>query len=354
MELGTGIIMREIESSNASLYLRETRRVSSGACVTVRELSGGVSNIVLLVEPEGSPAFVIKQCRERLRVAMDWRARLDRIWFETTALEMLAAILPDGVVPRILFIDEPNYLFAMTRAPEDSMTWKAQLLAGLVDVAIAARLGEILAEIHTRAIGHPALDGRLADATLFDELRVDPYYRTIARAHPEIKTRIEGLIREMSVTHPTLVLGDYSPKNILVHRTGLVLLDFECAHAGDPAFDLGFFLSHLMLKAARAWERGQSRDHTPRLLEAAAAFWRAYQRGTEVDDDFSPRVARHTAACMLARVDGKSPVEYLEARGKQAVRSFALKELKGAPTGWDEMSGRLARVLLEGDSWRGS
>ena len=96
--------------------------------------------------------------------------------------------------------------------------------------------------------------GTLADTSLFDELRVDPYYRTAARRHPDLAPRIEALIAAMDRPDDerTLVLGDFSPKNILVHAGGLILLDFECAHAGDPAFDLGFFLTHLMLKEIRA------------------------------------------------------------------------------------------------------
>lgn len=134
----------------------------------------------------------------------------------------------------------------MTCAPDDAVTWKADLMAGRVDPDIAHRLGTILGTIHADAPGHPALGGTLTDTSLFDELRVDPYYRTLAQRHPDLAPCIEALIAAMDRPDEerTLVLGDFSPKNILVHAGGLVLLDFECAHAGDPAFDLGFFLTH--------------------------------------------------------------------------------------------------------------
>src|SRR5262249_18271044 len=154
----------------------------------------------------------------RLRVAMDWRARLDRIWIEHVTLELLGAILPAGTVPRVLFEDRANYLFAMTCAPEGAVTWKTQLLAGQGGPGIAARLGTILATIHAEAPAHPALRGTLADTSLFDELRVDPYYRTAARVHPDLAPKINGLIAAMDrpAGERTLVLGDFSPKNILV------------------------------------------------------------------------------------------------------------------------------------------
>ena len=151
----------EITAETAADYLRDSGRVPNRAEISVRELSGGVSNIVLRVDVSGQPPFVIKQCRERLRVAMDWHARLDRIWTEHATLELLDAILPEGTVPHVLFEDRPNYLFAMTCAPDDAVTWKTHLMAGQVDPDIAARLGTILGTIHAEAPGHPALRGIL-------------------------------------------------------------------------------------------------------------------------------------------------------------------------------------------------
>src|SRR4051794_40867658 len=166
--------MRELNPDNTATYLRETGRVPDDAVVRVRELAGGVSNVVLRVDVAGRDPFVIKQCRERLRVAMEWRARLDRIWAEQAALNVLAEILPPGTVPEVLFDDRPNYLFAMTCAPDDSGTWKARLMKGEAGPEIAAGLGTILGTIHAEAPGHPTLWQVLADTSLFDELRVDP------------------------------------------------------------------------------------------------------------------------------------------------------------------------------------
>jgi 5-methylthioribose kinase len=333
--------MREITANTAADYLRETGRVSAHDQVVVRELSGGVSNIVLRVDVQGEPPFVIKQCRERLRVAMDWRVRLDRIWTERTTLELLQSILPEGTVPQVLFEDRPEYLFAMTCAPDDAVTWKSRLLAGTVESAIAARLGTILATIHADAPRHSALRESLADTSLFDELRVDPYYRTVARAHPDLAPRISALIADMDrpADERTLVLGDFSPKNILVHSGSLILLDFECAHAGDAAFDLGFFLTHFVLKTIRA---APINVHLgAQLLDLAGQFWKTYldRRGldTAARLEFIGRVNRHVAACSLARVDGKSPVEYLDARGQAIARSFARAALLTEPTTWDDL-----------------
>ncbi len=66
---------------------------------------------------------------------------MERVWTERDALVLLDAILPAGVVPRVLWSDDANYLFAMTHAPEESVVWKEQLLAGIVDPVVALRRG---------------------------------------------------------------------------------------------------------------------------------------------------------------------------------------------------------------------
>ncbi|APW63446.1 Methylthioribose kinase [Paludisphaera borealis] len=341
--------MHELTPDNTTEYLRKVGRVAPGDRVSVRELSGGVSNVVLRVDVDGREPMVVKQCRERLRVAVEWLARLDRIWVEHATLGVLADILPDGTVPKVLFDDRPEYLFAMTCAPEDSTTWKSLLMDGQADAGIASNLGTLLGTIHAEAPRHPALATTLADTSLFDELRVDPYYRTTARAHPALAPRIDALIAAMNLPEGrrTLVLGDFSPKNILVHGGGLILLDFECAHAGDPAFDLGFFLSHLALK--RIHKSLQDPGDEPKYRALLDAFWTAYL--DRVDDRLGPRdeltrrAVEHTAACLLARVDGKSPVEYLDARGREVARESAITLFDARPETWERMLATLDAAL---------
>jgi 5-methylthioribose kinase len=348
--------MREITAETAPDYLRESGRAPDLAEIDVRELSGGVSNIVLRVDIQGKTPFVIKQCRERLRVAMDWQAPLDRIWTECATLDLLHNVLPEGTVPTVLFEDRPEYLFAMTCAPDDAVTWKTHLMAGRIDPDIALRLGTILGTLHAKASSSPALRETLADTSLFEELRVDPYYRTAARAHPNLAPRIAQLIASMDrpAGERTLVLGDFSPKNILVHAGGLILLDFECAHAGDASFDLGFFLSHALLKTIRA--AANDRQLASRYLALTPLFWTNYldSRGLDMAarSELIGRAIQHVAACALARVDGKSPVEYLDAAGQAVARSFAREALLIGPTTWDDLCMVLNSAIGGGIEWQ--
>lgn len=329
--------MREVNAETAADYLRATGHLDADRAVKVEALGWGVSNVVLRVEPDGQAPIVLKQSREQLRTRARWISRLDRIWAETAALRFLASILPVGTVPIVRFEEPADYLFAMSHAPAESVVWKEPLLAGHCDPAVARRAGDVLGTIHEATRDHPALAGVLADRTVFDELRIDPFYRTVARAHPDLTSRLDDLAASMeSPPARTFVHGDFSPKNILVHRSGLTLVDFETAHAGDPAFDLGFFLSHLLLKAFRTAPAADP------FMELIGAFWASYLDRHATD---RRRAIPHAAACALARVDGKSPVDYLGQSTRDAVRRFARSALLEPPSDWDDLMALAAHEM---------
>jgi 5-methylthioribose kinase len=340
--------VREVTPETAGDYLRERGYAPPGAAVVAHTLGWGVSNVVMLVEIEGRPALVLKQSRERLRTKMRWESRLDRVWTEADALRILAPILPPGAVPEIVFEDRANYLFAMTRAPEDSAVWKEQLLEGVADASAAESSGRLLSAMHAESAARLAVSGRLADRTVFHELRIDPFYRTTLAAHPDLSEPLGRLIDE-AVDPPeiTFVHADFSPKNILVHRAGLTIVDFETAHAGDPAFDLGFFASHLILKTIRRFRLDGPGAEEP-LLELLRTFWRAYWSGIPepLRRDRSVRASSHAAACTLARIDGKSPVDYLDDRGQEIGRRFGRGALQTAPNEEEPLLEALAQEML--------
>lgn len=328
-------MMREVSARTAPEYLQATGRVPENTAMTARELGGGVSNVVLRVDAEGMPPLVLKQSRAQLRTQLAWFSRLDRIWIERDALRLLGGLLPEGSVPSILFEDRENYLLGLSCAPDDAEPWKARLLRGEPDLDRARDAGAILGAIHTGAAGHPALEGpTLGDRTVFDQLRIDPYYRHVSRVYPELQGVLSALIATLhEPVERTFVHADFSPKNILVHPGGLVILDFETAHAGDPAFDLGFMLAHLLLKTFRGRHLGHETDTGFARIDA---FWEGYlaRTGGRVDDDRARRGAIHTAACLLARFDGKSPVDYADDIDADTARRFARAALLDPDLGW--------------------
>ena len=299
----------------------------------LRPLSGGVSNTVLLAEA-GGQRLVIKQSLPQLRVEAEWFCNRNRILRECDALKLLAPMLPPGSVPRVVLEDSDNYAFAMTAAPEGAETWKTHLLRGEIDTGIARQLGEFLARLIAST---PEVDSRFADMSVFDTLRLDAYYRYTAARHPDISDQLYRLITDCETQRISLVHGDFSPKNILVDGGAAVVIDWECVHYGNPAFDAAFLLNHLLLKsfhvAARAHE----------FATAGLAFYRAL--GTH-GDRLEASTVRHWGGLLLARVDGKSPVEYITDAGlRQHIRNFARDLILSPPDTVDAVFDRRLHCL---------
>lgn len=319
-------IMLELSPDNVCDYLRRTGRIAADCEWTAEALAWGVSNVVLRVSPVGGDDFVLKQSRTKLRTESDWFSRLDRIHRETDAMRVASQVLPGGAVPRILFEDRDNYLFAMEAVSRDHVVWKQELLEGRADSGVAATAGRFLGLMHRETSGDSDLASRWRDSTVFDELRIDPFYRTIAARRPEIAEHIDALIRTMESMRTCLVHADFSPKNILLTEAAdvrnVALVDFETAHYGDPAFDLGFFLSHILLKGVH-----HAPAH-PAMLELARTFLREYD-STGLAVAVEQHAALHLAACMLSRVDGKSPVDYLDENSREFVRRYTIEILTG-------------------------
>ena len=337
--------MREIDADNAAAYLVEAGQLPAGMAVDIRELGGGVSNQVLLVQPAGRSPWVIKQARERLRVPQPWFCSVERIRREIDVLRRCQQLLgrqpvaptthpaPAIQTPELIFEDRDNYLFGMTAAPMPHSTWKERLMCGEPNTAIAAACGGLLGRLHAGTWQDADVARELDDRQFFAELRIDPYFREVARVHEDLRPAIERLIESVWHHRRCLVHGDFSPKNLLVWDGGLMLIDFEVGHFGDPAFDLGFFLTHLVLKSFRA-----GRD-AGRYLSLIDSFWAAYVQSLASSTasgelpDLEARTAQNLAGCLLARVDGKSRVDY--PTDVDSVRRLARRLLGSPPAPWN-------------------
>jgi aminoglycoside phosphotransferase (APT) family kinase protein len=275
----------------------------------VQELSGGVSSEIWKV---GS-SVCVKRALPRLRVAQRWEAPVERNRYERLWMEAAGAALP-GAAPRILAADDEAGVFAMQYL--EFPVWKERLRQGHADPAFAARVGAALAAIHSATAGRREIAERFATDAIFHSIRLEPYLVATGLAHRDLQSFFEALVKTTGETKVCLVHGDVSPKNILVADHGPVFLDAECAWYGDPAFDLAFCLNHLLLKCL--W--------VPAARNAFLACFDALS-GTYLKSVSFENVERRTAALLpallLARVDGKSPVEYLSEPQREQVRSIA-------------------------------
>jgi len=290
-------------------------------------LTGGVSSDIVLVEA-GDHRFCVKRALARLKVADDWRVPTGRNAAEAAWIRTVARWQPDAV-PALLGEAPEAGLFAMAYLPpEDHPVWKAELAAGRSDPDFAASVGSRLAAIHAASAADPSVPARFANEAIFEAIRIGPYLRTAAERNPDLAGALNSIAEATLATKRALVHGDVSPKNILCGPRGPVFLDAECAWFGDPAFDLAFCLNHLLLKGAWFPERRAA------YLTLFAALRRAYLAGVawEPPAELECRTARLLPALLLARVDGKSPVEYLPRESERApVRRFARRFLQ-SPT----------------------
>ena len=307
------------ELAEVEAALRRMGLLAAGDAARFERLTGGVSSDIWKVEA-GGRAFCVKRALAKLRVEQDWRAPVGRNAYEVAWMEVANRAAP-GAAPRLLGHDPEAGLFAMEYIePAAHPLWKALLRDGVAEPATAAAVAERLVAIHAATADDPAIALGFPTDEIFHAIRLEPYLEATARAHPDLAPQIHALVRRTASTKRTLVHGDVSPKNILIGPHGPIFLDAECAWWGDPAFDLAFCLNHLLLKCL--W----TPRATPDFLACFDAMARRYLDGVawETAAEMEARTAALLPGLFLARVDGKSPVEYVtEARDKDRVRRVA-------------------------------
>jgi aminoglycoside phosphotransferase (APT) family kinase protein len=296
-------------------------------------LSGGVSSDIWRVDLARGPVCV-KRALPRLRVAQLWQAPVERNRYEYEWFRAAGAAAP-GAVPRVIASEEGAFVMEYLDAGAYPV-WKTLLSEGHADAAFAAQVGGTLARIHAATT---ALAAAFPTDEIFFAIRLEPYLLATAARHPALKPRLEALVERTAATKVCLVHGDVSPKNILAGRSGPVFLDAECAWYGDPAFDLAFCLNHLLLKCL--WVP----QGTAGFLRCFNALSQAYLEAIAFEG-VEARTASLLPALLLARVDGKSPVEYLTSEAqKEQVRNVArallekpVARLSEAMKAWQESS----------------
>jgi aminoglycoside phosphotransferase (APT) family kinase protein len=317
--------------------LRRMELVRDGV-VTGEPLTGGVASDIWKIFLPNGPVCV-KRALAKLRVAADWRAPVERNRYEARWMQRAAAAAP-GSVPELLGQDEESSALAMQYLPaENFRLWKNELRDGHADPTAARAVADRLARIHAATAADPAVAAEFPTDRIFYDIRLEPYLVATAVRHPDRAAALLALVETTQHNKRALVHGDVSPKNILIGPNGPIFLDAECAWWGDPAFDLAFCLNHLLLKCL--WRP----DARARFLALFTILSDTYLAGVtwEPAAALEARTAHLLPGLFLARVDGKSPVEYItEEADKAAVRRVA-RALLAAP---------VERLSAISDTWR--
>ncbi len=312
-----------------------------GQAYEVEALAGGVSCDVFLVKSP-SRTMVVKRALPKLRVAADWRAPADRSRAEVAWMRLVAGIDPNWV-PEILGEDRARHLFAMEYFPPETYpVWKSLLADGKAEAGFAAQVGRALGRIHAATAGRDDIAREFANGVQFHALRIDAYLLTTASKHADVAATLRAMAKSLGAARIALMQGDISPKNILCGPEGPVFLDAETSCYGDPAFDLAFCLNHLLLKGV--WHP----EHAAAYAECFEALKETYfaEAAWESRNGLESRTAGLLSAFLLARIDGKSPVEYITAEAdKGFVRQMAKEFLNGGATTLSAMLDRWTEAL---------
>jgi len=307
--------------------LRRFGLLAPGERPPAEALAGGVSSDIWRVELARGPVCV-KRALAKLKVAQDWRAPVARNAYEVAWMQAAARLAPEAV-PKVLGHDPAHGAFVMEYLdPARHRLWKEELRQGRVDLDVARAVGARLVRIHAGTAVDPTIPARFPTDAIFHAIRLEPYLEATARAHADLAPALLELVRVTAASKRALVHGDVSPKNILVGPDGPVFLDAECAWYGDPAFDLAFCLNHLLLKCLWA---PAAREH---LLAAFDLLLAAYAARVDWEPaaELLVRAGRLLPGLFLARVDGKSPVEYVTLDAdKDRVRRVARQFLLSPP-----------------------
>jgi 5-methylthioribose kinase len=299
-------------------YLIDKGLFAQDQDIKVEILTGGVSNTVLAISTT-TKHLVLKQALPALKVAELWEADPRRAIVEADALELFHSLNPE-IVPKLVFVDPIQFVVIMERVPLSSRVWKSDLLEGVYRPQIARTLGTTLSQWHNYGAVNLDSHKKFMEDTLFDQLRIDPFYRFVAAKNVDLQDSIHRLIVDLESDKSTIVHGDFSPKNFMVTEDDHVyVLDFEVMHVGNPVFDLAYIMAHLLCKFFHA----PNTEEATELSNIAQTFLNAYREHTKI----SSSLVLHTALIALARVEGKSPVNYLSPTEQVKIQLLTKKVL---------------------------
>ena len=312
MDMPTSLEMR------CRSLLDELGLLPPDAHLSVNPLSGGVASDIARVAVNDQ-LYCVKFALPKLRVAADWFAPVERNFAEYSWLRTAASIAPENAVHLYGHSGQAHGFVMEFLTGKDTYLLKTEMLAGRGQESEAAAIGGLLGRIHASSTV-PRFDASpFANQTDFHAIRIEPYLIHTATKHTDLAPMIHDMADALFTADNVLIHGDVSPKNIMFRGTHPFMLDAECATMGDACFDLAFCMNHFILKAVHVPSRRID------YLAFCNVFWQAYAPQITWEDTtaLEARMCRLLPMLMLARVDGKSPVEYLNDTDRNRVVSMS-------------------------------
>ncbi len=275
--------------TDASLpgYVRQLGLTSATDELHVEAAGDGNINWVRRVRaPRTGRSWIVKQARPALERFPQYQASTERIVFEARYFAIASRLDAQRVCPEVLHFDATQRVLVLEDLG-DAERLDCALLRGADANGTARALGVFLGAVHagTRDAG---LAARFRNDNMRrlhgDHIFLLPFRPNDFPLPPELRARAEAVQRDAALRsiadaayarylepHGALVHADVQAGNVLLASAGPKLLDAEIAHVGDPAFDVGMLLAHLLLPAIA---QGDLRP----AIAAAATLWGAYGR----------------------------------------------------------------------------
>ena len=319
--------MSEPLQDRCRALLEELGLINSDVPISVTALTGGVASDIAHVQV-GSQDYCVKFALPKLRVKADWYAPVERNLAEYRWLETYAQIDPEGAIPLYGHSPSQNGFVMGYLAGPNTYLFKTALFEGKGMRHDAMMIGRNLGRVHQVSTSSQFDARPFYNRDDFYALRIEPYLVHTAKAHDAVAEKLQAMAEYLYRSERVLVHGDVSPKNILIHQKRPYLLDAECATIGDASFDVSFCLNHFILKALHVT------SHRSAYLGLCETFWQAYRAEIQFEDhsQLEMRISQLVPMLLLARVDGKSPVEYLTDKTAIEIRALALTLLNKQPT----------------------
>ena len=289
-------------------------------------LTGGVASDIAHVQAANHD-YCVKFALPKLRVKADWYAPVERNLAEYRWLETYASIDPEGAIPLFGHSSSLNGFVMGYLSGPNTYLLKSALFEGRGSKQDAYNIGRNLGRIHQISSKNQFDTLPFDNRDDFYALRIEPYLIHTAKSHDAVADKLKEMADLLYQSKQVLVHGDVSPKNILIQDGRPYLLDAECATMGDASFDVSFCLNHFILKALHV------PSHRENYFGLCDSFWQAYKAEIDFEDltSLERRISQLIPMLLLARVDGKSPVEYLTKKTSTEIRRAALSSINHPP-----------------------
>lgn len=263
-ETGSRYYLLPDEPVRVGEYLSELGYLIPGEEVDSVTLAGAGNMNVTLRVVTGRRQFILKQSRPWVAKFPELAAPVERILVERSFYHATAgaAFLPTRM-PELLRADPDNYVLLLEdlgRAADLSSIYTERTQMSRRQLATLLRFaGELHAIEPTEFPPNRALK-ELNHAHIFDlPLRPDNGFPLDA-LHPGLAAaarpyqhdnRLRKVVAELGQRYLTtdrrLIHGDFYPGSFLDTAAGVYVIDTEFAHLGQPEFDIGVLMAHLLM-----------------------------------------------------------------------------------------------------------